>query len=95
MDYVDQTFEGMTVELDGNSYENCTFRDVVFVFGGGDLKMTKCAIESFRFQFTGALANGLFALYQLFGTESLLTIIRGFTDPNAPRQVELTLPEKD
>ena len=92
MDYVDQKFQGETVELDGNSYTNCTFDDVIFIFGGGDLKMSNCAFLRFRFQFSGALANGLFALYQLFGTDGLLQIIRGFTDPNAPREVELNLP---
>ncbi len=92
MDYVDHKFEGGPVEPDGNTYTNCTFDDVTFIFGGGDLTMTNCGFVRFRFQFTGALANGLFALYQLFGTEGMLQIIRGFTDPNAPREVDLKLP---
>jgi hypothetical protein len=33
VDYKDQTFENVDVPLDGNSFENCTFRDVVFTFG--------------------------------------------------------------
>ena len=93
MDYVDQTFEGVTVELDGNSYKNCTFRDVTFDFSGGDLTMDNCVMDRFRFQFGGALANGLFAIYQLFGTEALLQIIRGFTEPSES-QVDLVLPGK-
>ena len=93
MDYVDQTFEGVTVELDGNSYKNCTFRDVTFDFSGGDLTMDNCGMDRFRFQFGGALANGLFALYQLFGTEALLQIIRGFTEPTSS-EVDLVLPDK-
>jgi hypothetical protein len=88
MDYVDRTFEGVTVPLDGNSYTNCTFRDVVLVFGGGDLHMANCDIDRFRFQFEGQLANGLHAIYQLFGTEGLIKIIRGFVDP-APGPVEI------
>jgi hypothetical protein len=92
VDYVDQSFEGVTVELDGNSFENCTFRDVVFQFSGGELVMKNCNMDRFRFQFGGALANGLFALYQLFGTEGLLQIIRGFTEP-AGGEVELQLPQ--
>jgi len=81
MDYKNETFEGVTVQLDGNSFENCTFNEVVFVFGGGDIQMTNCNMDRFSFQFEGALANGLFALYQLFGTEGMLQIIRGFTEP--------------
>ena len=91
MDFVDKKFEGETVELDGNSFENCTFADVIFQYSGGDLTIRNCGFSSFRFQFGGDLANGLFALYQLFGTEALLQIIRGFTEPTAP-QVELALP---
>ena len=85
MDYKDQTFDGVTVELDGNSYDNCVFRDVVFHYSGGDLVMKNCDIDRFSFRFGGALANGLFALYQLFGTEGLLQIIRGFTEPSEGR----------
>lgn len=81
MEYSGQTFEDVPVELDGNSFENCTFRKVLFHYSGGDLKMDKCNIESFQINFGGALANGLFALYQLFGIEGLTQIIRGFTEP--------------
>ena len=82
MDYKNETFEGITVTLDGNSFEHCTFNDVVFVFSGGDLQMKDCNMNRFSFQFDGALANGIFALYQLFGTEGMLQIIRGFTEPH-------------
>ena len=92
MDFVDQNFEGTTVELDGHSFENCTFHNVVFHYGGGDLTMTNCSMDRFSFQFHGALANGLFALYQLFGTEGLLQIIRGFTEPTSG-EIELQLPD--
>jgi len=93
VDYVNQNFENETVELDGNSYKDCTFRDVTFQFSGGDLTMENCGMDRFRFQFGGPLANGLFALYQLFGTEALLQIIRGFTEPTS-EQVDLVLPDR-
>ena len=92
MHHVDETFEEVTVELDGHSFENCTFNNVVLRFAGGDLTMTNCSFDRFSFQFDGALANGLFALYQLFGTEGMLQIIRGFTEPNLSREIELHLP---
>jgi hypothetical protein len=90
MDHVNQTFESTTVSLDGNSYADCTFRDVTFVYAGGPLDMTNCTMDRFAFQFDGDLARGLFALYQLFGTEGMLTILRGFTQPGEGG--EITLP---
>jgi hypothetical protein len=92
VDYKDQTFENTTVELDGNSFENCDFDNVVFHFSGGDLNMENCNINRFSFQFGGQLANGLYALYQLFGTEGMLQILRGFTDPGEGGEIELQLP---
>lgn len=88
MEYADRIFEGDTVSLDGNSYASCTFRNAVLRFGGGDLHMTSCDFDSVSFQFEGNLANGLYALHQLFGTEGLIKIIRGFVDP-APGMIEL------
>jgi hypothetical protein len=91
VDYKDQTFEDTTVELDGNSFENCSFNRVVLHYSGGELVMKNCNFDRFSFQFGGALANGLFALYQLFGTDGMLQIIRGFTEPTEG-EIELTLP---
>ena len=84
MEFADQTFDGDEIVLDGNSYRNCTFRGVTFVFGGGELVMSDCMIESFSFRFTGDLANGLFALHQLFGPDGLIKIVRGFVSPPSP-----------
>lgn len=95
MDYSHETFTGVMVKLDGNTFDSCTFDDVVFHFAGGDVNMTSCTIKSFSFQFDGALANGLFALYQLFGTEGMIQIIRGFTDPQLDKEIELTPPPRD
>lgn len=81
MEHFDEIFEDVPVELDGKTFKNCTFRNVVFDYSGGDLHMEQCRIESFRFRFGGPLATGLYALYQLFGTEGMLQIIRGFTQP--------------
>jgi hypothetical protein len=91
VDHKDQKFEGVTVELDGNSFENCVFRDVVFHYAGGLMVMKNCDIDRFSFRFDGALATGLFTLYQLFGSEGLLQIIRGFIEPTKG-DIELKLP---
>lgn len=90
MQHTNEKFEGVVVELDGNSYDNCVFHNVVFHYSGGDLQMNNCAIDRFSFQFGGALANGLYAIQQLFGTEALLQIIRGFTEPKRG-EVELKI----
>jgi hypothetical protein len=81
MEYRDQTFEGVTVTLDGNSYHHCSFQDVLFQYSGGSLAMEGCRMDQIRFQFGGDLANGLFALYQLFGSDGMIQILRGFMEP--------------
>ena len=46
MDFVDQAFEG-EVRLDGNSYRNCRFEKVNFIYGGGPLSMDNCHLNEF------------------------------------------------
>ena len=89
MDHVNQFFEAGTITLDGNSYVGCTFRDITFFYSGGPVEMSNCSLERFSFQFGGDLAQGLFTLYQLFGTEGMLTILRGFTDPGDGGEISL------
>ncbi len=91
MDHVNQIFESTTVSLDGNSYTGCSFRDVTFVYAGGPVEMANCGMDRFSFQFDGDLARGLFTLYQLFGTEGMLAILRGFTEPGAGGEVTLPI----
>lgn len=88
-EYENELFDGVTVTLDGNSYRNCTFTNVLFHYSGGPVEMDNCGMDRFSFQFGGDLAQGLFTLYQLFGTEGMLQILRGFTDPDAGGEVEL------
>jgi hypothetical protein len=89
MDYVNESFESGTVSLDGNSYRDCSFRNVTFKYAGGPLEMSNCSMDRFAFQFDGDLARGLFTLYQLFGTEGMLTLLRGFTEPGEGGEVVL------
>ena len=89
MEFVDQSFEGVTVELDGNTYRNCRFRNVMFQYSGGPVEMSDCHMDRISFQFGGNLAQGLFTLYQLFGTEGMLTILRGFTEPGDGGEISL------
>ncbi|NYT40327.1 hypothetical protein HZY97_06140 [Sphingomonas sp. R-74633] len=82
MEYENEHFEGVTVTLDGNSYRKCSFKNVELQYSGGPVEMAECGMDHFSFRFGGDLAQGLFTLYQLFGTEGMLQIIRGFTDPD-------------
>lgn len=81
MEYDKQRFENVEIVLDGNVFRNCTFNEVIFVYSGGPVDMVDCGIERFSMRFDGDLAQGLFTLYQLFGTEGMLQVIRGFTQP--------------
>lgn len=81
LEHVDQKFEDVVISLDGNAYRRCSFFNVVFQYAGGPVEISDCAMDHVRFQFGGDLARGLHTLYQLFGTEGMLSILRGFTDP--------------
>ncbi len=88
MVYENEHFEGVTVTLDGNSYSNCRFYNVRLQYSGGPVDMAECSLDRFSFQFGGDLAQGLSTLHQLFGTEGMLQVLRGFTEPGAG-EVEL------
>ena len=90
MEFDGVTFEGDPVSIDGNTYRNCTFSNVVLQYAGGPVEMSDCTLDKFSFQFGGDLAQGLFTLFQLFGTDGMLQIIRGFTDPQ-PGEVTLNV----
>ncbi|MBX3566299.1 MAG: hypothetical protein KF730_17195 [Sphingomonas sp.] len=80
-DHDGETFEGGSISIDNKNFRNCTFQNVVIQYAGGPVEMVGSTMNSFSFQFGGDLAQGLFTLYQLFGTDGMLQIIRGFTDP--------------
>ena len=46
-------FETATVELDGSSYQNCTFNRCKLIYRGGPTRLTSCSISpgcSFEFR---------------------------------------------
>jgi len=85
MHYENERFEGTSVTLDHNSFTNCVFNDVTLDYSGGPVEMDNCNIQRFQLRFGGDLAQGLHILHQLFGTENLLQLIRGFTEPPGDR----------
>ncbi len=92
MDYENETFTGGTISLDGNTYRNCTLQNCVLKYAGGPLTLVDCKLDMFTFVFDGDLARGLDSLHQLFGTEGMLQIIRGFTVPPTGEIIELAPP---
>ena len=45
MDYKDETRDGVEVDFDGNTFENCKFNDYpIQIFGNGDIDMKNCSI---------------------------------------------------
>lgn len=89
MVYDDELFEDVTVTLDGNTFNNCTFRNAVLEYSGKGVTMSNCNFQSFSFAFGGDLAEGLYTLYQLFGTEGMLKIIRGTAEGTSGQTVNL------
>lgn len=54
----DETFEDATVDLDGETFENCTFRNVTLAYSGGEPPVLDgCKFEEFTFDFRGAASN--------------------------------------
>jgi hypothetical protein len=90
MHYENETFaSGTVVVLDNNSFTGCVFNDVVLDYSGGPVEMERCSIQRFSLQFGGDLAQGLSILYQLFGTEGMLQLIRGFAEPPGAGEIRL------
>lgn len=69
--YRGQTFADQRVALDGNEYENCTFRNVTLVYAGGALPAIRnCTLEQFNLAFEGGAENTLAFLRALSGPQS-------------------------
>ena len=88
MEFVERAFSNETVVLDDNVFRDCSFMDVLFEYDGKGVEMANCSMDRISFKFGGDMATGLFTLYQLFGTEGMLKILRGFTEPHGG-EVEL------
>jgi len=87
---INNSYENMTVLLDGNSFENCTFKNCTLEFRGTDeVSLVSNTITNCQFSFSGAAANtiqflkglyhGLGPMGQLL-VENMLSEIRKPTD---------------
>ncbi len=53
-----ETFENTTVELDGETFVNCTFKNVTLAYSGGaPPHLDACNFDDFTFDFRGAASN--------------------------------------
>ena len=78
MRILDQTFEGEEIRIDFVEFQNCTFKNCTFVYGGyGPIVFVGCNFRQARWQFVDAAANTLNfmkILYHHFGEQGRLTV---------------------
>jgi hypothetical protein len=67
-----QTYEHTTVELDGNSYDECTFVGCRLIYSGlGPVGLSGCSLRNCAFAFQGSAANAVAFLNGLAGDPGL------------------------
>lgn len=67
MQFEGAVFRNQAVELDGARFDNCTFDNVVLVYGGGPLHLAGCTFTGgIAWRFVGDLGRGLAAIGQLY-----------------------------
>ena len=72
MEYEGQTLSG-AVELDGNSFDNCRFKDATLIYRGGDApRLVNCSFDPAQVEFQDAAANTVRLLGAMAGPESAL-----------------------
>lgn len=63
-----QTFANETVSVDGKTFTNCTFTNVILLFEGGDMPtFNDCRFSDVTLDFGGPAANTLEFLGGLYG----------------------------
>jgi uncharacterized C2H2 Zn-finger protein len=87
MTFEKQNFQNETVELDGHTFVNCTFRRCVMVFSGTtEMSLTGCRFEEVEWEFGGPAARVLSFLHAIYqngrdGEEFVRAIFRNFKKP--------------
>ena len=54
MRYENKAFENETIELDGNDFIDCTFKNCKFVYAGGDFNIERIRFDSLELTAEGA-----------------------------------------
>jgi len=69
--FTSETFADQRVPIDGNEYENCTFKNVTLVYSGGPPPAIRnCQLDQFSLAFEGAAENTLAMLRALSSPQS-------------------------
>ena len=62
----DRTFDGETLETDGNHYLDCAFRETTFVYrGGAHPRFDRCSFHNCGWHFDGAALTTIQFLQQM------------------------------
>jgi hypothetical protein len=65
MDHAGQVFRNVTVDIDGNSYLDCEFDNVVFRYGGGPVTFTRNMVRRGQFVFVGDFGRALATIHDI------------------------------
>ena len=65
MDHVREAFANVTIDIDGNSYLECQFDNVVFRYAGGPIAFTANTVRNGRFEFVGDFGRALNSIRQM------------------------------
>lgn len=88
-----ETFEGAILDVDGEEYYDCVFKECTFKYGGGRTPViVHCRLDAVRWRFHGAAedtVNTLANIHSLGGwhrkkVESVIALIRGGFSDDAP-----------
>ena len=64
---VDQTYNGITILLDGSSFERCVFNDCRMIYQGGEPpQLVNCTFKGSNFGMDGPAANTLAFLNAMY-----------------------------
>jgi len=67
--FVDCTFQGTTVVLDGNEYLRCQFLQARIVLTRGNFSLRECKFDGCHFEFGGEAANIKEVLMGIIGSQ--------------------------
>ncbi len=91
MNFKDQTYNNVEIEIDGNHYENCTFNNCRLIYRGGALPiMANCKQIGGGYDFDDAALRTIDLMNQLYnaGTQGREMIERTIKAIRGPRQVQ-------
>lgn len=82
LDNVENWYEGLTLEIDGNSYRGCSFVNCRLIYRGtAPIGFDRCSFTHTGFQFEGAAANTAAFLNALAGDPGMKEVV-SFIIPN-------------